>query len=58
MRRRSTIQRLSAVAVAAAGTIVAGLLAAPPAYAADVTHTIAQVQGTGAASTPARRTRP
>ncbi len=52
MRRRSTIQRLSAVAVAAAGTIVAGLLAAPPAYAADVTHTIAAVQGTNAAMSP------
>ena len=50
MRHRTT-QRLSAVAVAAAGTIVAGLLAAPPAYAAEVTHTIAQVQGTGAATT-------
>ena len=36
MPRRSTIQRLSAVAVAAAGAIVAGVLAAPPAYAADV----------------------
>ncbi len=51
MSRRSTIQRLSAVAVAAAGTIVAGLLAAPPAYAAEVTHTIAEVQGSGAATT-------
>ena len=51
MRRRN-IQRLSAVAVAAAGTIVAGLLAAPPASAAEVTNTIAQVQGTNAATSP------
>ncbi len=58
MPRRSTIQRLSAVAVAAAGALVAGVLAAPPAYAADVTHTIAQVQGTDVATSPARRTRP
>ena len=50
MPRRSTIRRLSAAAVAAAGALVAGVLAAPPAYAADATHTIAQVQGTGAAS--------
>src|SRR5688500_1905955 len=48
--RRRTIQRFSAVAVAAAGTIVAGLLAAPPAFAAEVTHTIADVQGSGAAT--------
>ncbi|MGW9631550.1 ExeM/NucH family extracellular endonuclease [Agromyces sp. NPDC055520] len=34
MRRRTTIQRLSTVAVAAAGALVAGLLAAPPALAA------------------------
>lgn len=52
MPRRSTIRRSSAVAVAAAGTIVAGLLAAPPAYAAEVTHTIAQVQGTNVATSP------
>jgi len=52
MPRRSTIRRLSAVAVAAAGTIVAGLLAAPPAYAAEVTHTIAQVQGTNVPTSP------
>src|SRR5215207_6565877 len=52
MPRRSTIRRLSTVAVAAAGTIVAGLLAAPPAYAAEVTHTIAQVQGTNVPTSP------
>ncbi|MFE6254659.1 ExeM/NucH family extracellular endonuclease [Agromyces sp. NPDC057865] len=50
MPRRSTVQRLSAVAVAAAGAVVAGVLAAPPAYAVPVTNTIAQVQGTGAAT--------
>ena len=55
MRRRSTVHRLSAVAVAAAGTIVAGVLAAPPAYAAVPTHTIAQVQGTGASTPVAER---
>lgn len=48
--RRRTIQRLSAVAVAAAGTIVAGLIAAPPAFAAEPTHQIAEVQGSGAAT--------
>ena len=52
MPRRSTIHRLSAAAVAAAGALVAGVLAAPPAYAADVTHTIAQVQGTNVATSP------
>ena len=52
MPRRSTIRRMSAVAVAAAGTLVAGLLATPPAYAAEVTHTIAQVQGTNVATSP------
>lgn len=48
--RRRTIQRLSAVAVAAAGAIVAGLIAAPPAFAAEPTHSIADVQGSGAAT--------
>ena len=52
MPPRTTIQRLSAVAVAAAGALVAGVLAAPPAYAADVTNTIAQVQGTNVATSP------
>ena len=52
MRRRATIQPLSAVAVAVAGALVAGVLAAPPAHAADVTHTIAAVQGTNAATSP------
>lgn len=52
MSPRSTIQRLSAVAVAAAGALVAGALAAPPAFAADVTNTIAQVQGTNAQTSP------
>lgn len=52
MPRRSTIHRLSAAAIAAAGALVAGVLAAPPAYAADVTHTIAQVQGTNVATSP------
>ena len=56
MRRRSTVHRLSAVAVAAACTIVAGVLAAPPAYAVPVTNTIAQVQGTGAATPLAGQT--
>ena len=51
MHRRSPIRSLSAVAIAAAGAIIASVLIAPPAYAADVTHTIAQVQGTGAATT-------
>lgn len=45
MPRRSTVHRLSAAAVAAAGALVAGVLAAPPAHAVDVTHTIAAVQG-------------
>ncbi|NUT58845.1 MAG: ExeM/NucH family extracellular endonuclease, partial [Agromyces sp.] len=44
------------MAVAAAGAVVAGVLAAPPAYAADVTHTIAQVQGTGNATPLANQT--
>lgn len=52
MPRRSTIQRLSAVAVAAAGALVAGVLAAPPAFAAEPSHTIAQVQGTNVATSP------
>jgi len=43
MPRRSTVHRLSAAAVAAAGALVAGVLAAPPAYAATVS--IADVQG-------------
>lgn len=47
MPRRSTVQRLSAVAVAAAGALVVGVLATPSAYAVPVTNTIAQVQGTG-----------
>ncbi len=50
MPHRSTIKRLSTAAVAA-GAIVASVLIAPPAYAADVTNTIAEVQGNGA-STP------
>lgn len=50
MQRRGSMKHLSAVAVAAAGVVVAGVLAAPPAYAVDVTHTIAQVQGEGATS--------
>lgn len=52
MPRRSTIHRLSAAAVAAAGALVAGVLAAPPAYAVDATHSIAQVQGTNVATSP------
>lgn len=50
MPRRSTVHRLSAAAVAAAGALVAGVLAAPPAYASVPTHAIAAVQGTAAAS--------
>lgn len=56
MPRRSTVHRLSAAAVAAAGALVAGVLAAPPAYAVPVTHTIAAVQGTGAATPLAGQT--
>ena len=56
MQRRGSMKHLSAVAVAAAGVVVAGVLAAPPAYAVDVTHTIAQVQGTGASTPVANQT--
>ena len=49
MARRSTIPRLSAAALAAVA-VVAGVLIAPPAYAATVTHTIADVQGNAASS--------
>ena len=52
MQRRGSMKHLSAVAVAAAGVVVAGVLAAPPAYAAEVSHTIAQVQGANAVLSP------
>ena len=47
MPRRSTFTR-SFTAAVAAGAIIASALIATPAYAATVTHTIAQVQGTPA----------
>ena len=47
MPRRSTFTRLFTAAIAA-GAIMASALIATPAYAATVTHTIAQVQGTPA----------
>ncbi|MGW4929798.1 ExeM/NucH family extracellular endonuclease [Agromyces sp. NPDC004153] len=56
MPRRSTVQRLSAVAVAAAGALVAGVLSAPAAHAVPVSHTIAAVQGTGTATPVANQT--
>lgn len=48
--QRRTIRRWPAVAVVAVGTLATGLLAATPAQAAEVTHSIAEVQGTGAAT--------
>jgi 5'-nucleotidase len=51
MSRRIRRQRLSVFAASAAGALVLGaLVAAPQAQAAEVTHSIAQVQGTGAAT--------
>ena len=47
MPRRSTFTRLFTAAIAA-GAIMASAIIATPAYAATVTHTIAQVQGTPA----------
>ena len=50
MQRRTRSQRFSVAAVTAASALVFGtLVAAPHAQAAEVTHTIAQVQGTNAA---------
>ncbi len=49
MHRRNT-RRWPALATVAVGTLATGLLAATPAQAADVTNTIAEVQGTGAAT--------
>ncbi|HET8896496.1 MAG TPA: hypothetical protein VFN04_04435, partial [Protaetiibacter sp.] len=40
-------RRLAAVATAAIAALGLSSLAATPAFAADVTHTIADVQGTG-----------
>ena len=57
MPRRSTISRLSTAAIAA-GAIVASVLIAPPAYAATVTNTIAEVQGTGASRSDGASPRP
>lgn len=51
MQRRTT-RRLSAAAIAAAGAMFAGVFAAPPAFAAEPTHSIAQVQGTNVATSP------
>ena len=51
MQRRTRSQRFSIAAVTAASALEFGtLVAAPHAQAAVVTHTIAQVQGTGAAT--------
>ncbi|NYD68388.1 ExeM/NucH family extracellular endonuclease [Agromyces atrinae] len=44
------------MALATAGALAGGLFATVPAYAADVTHTIAEVQGTGAATPLAGQT--
>jgi len=46
--RRSSSQRLAATALAVAAALGITALTAPPASAAEVTHTIAAVQGTGA----------
>jgi 5'-nucleotidase len=51
MQRRTTA-RLSALATLTAGALGVGLITAPPAYAAEVTHAIAEVQGTDAPSSP------
>lgn len=48
--RRHPLFRLSAIAAIAAGALGLSTLVAAPAFAADVTNTIAQVQGTGDAS--------
>ena len=57
MQRRTRSQRFSVAAVTAASALVFGtLVAAPHAQAADVTHTIAQVQGTNVATSPSAGT--
>ncbi|QTX05598.1 ExeM/NucH family extracellular endonuclease [Agromyces archimandritae] len=55
MEQRS-IRRSSVAAVIAAGALATGLLGAPPAFAAEPTHTIAEVQGTGDATPLAGQT--
>ena len=49
-RARTRTARLTTVAAVTAGALGLSALVATPAHAAEVTHTVAEVQGTGAAS--------